>query len=284
MYKKIIVVTETGSDLTPALAEEHGIHLVPMHVSLGDKTLDDGTFPAEDVCKFYEETGEAPHTSGSTPEDFMKAFDDIHAAHPDAHILYLAYSAVTTCSYHSAQLAAEGRDYVTSVDTKHVSVGLGVVVMTVADWVKEHPDASVEEAAEFAKQVAENCKMCFIPKNLDYLRAGGRVSNVVALTGNLLNLHPCIEILDGKLMAKKKYRGKFEKVIPKLLEEYAEANALSKEELTLIDTPYFEASLKALAEQSAKDLGFQSIRWLRTGCVITCHGGPGAFGIVGFNK
>ena len=28
--------------------------------------------------------------------------------------------------------------------------------------------------------------MCFIPKNLDYLRAGGRVSNAVAIAGNLL--------------------------------------------------------------------------------------------------
>ncbi len=284
MNKKIIVVTETGSDLTPALAGEHGIYLVPMHVSLGGKTLDDGTFPAEDVCKFYKETGEAPHTSGSTPEDFMKVFDEIHEAHPDAHILHLAYSAITTCSYHSAQLAAEGRDYVTSVDTKHVSVGLGLVAMKVADWVREHPEASVEKAAAEATRVAENCKMCFIPDTLDYLRAGGRVSNVVALTGNLLSLHPCIEILDGKLIAKKKYRGKFDKVIPKLLEEYSEAYALKKDQLTLIDSPYFDSSLKALAEQSAKDLGFQSVRWIRTGCVITCHGGPGAFGIVGFSK
>ena len=280
----IILVAETGSDLTPLLAEQNGIRLVPMHVQMGSLTLDDGTFPAEDVCTYYEKTGDSPRTSGSTPEDFIKIFDEIHADHPDAQILYLAYSAVTTCSYQSAQLASEGRNYVTSVDTKHVSVGQGAVTLAVAKWLKENPSATVQEAAVKAKEIAEQCKMCFIPHNLDYLRAGGRVSNVVALTGNLLNLHPCIEILDGKLMAKKKYRGKFEKVIPKLLEEYSEANKLDKEQLILIDTPYLDNSLKVLAEETAKNLGFRNISWMKTGCVITCHGGPRAFGIVGFSK
>ncbi len=280
----IILVAETGSDLTPQLAKQHGFYLVPMHVQMGNQTLDDGTFPAEDVCTYYEKTGDSPRTSGSTPEDFVKIFDEIHAEHPDAQILYLAYSAVTTCSYQSAQLASEGRNYVTSVDTKHVSVGQGTVVLAMAEWLKQHPSATVEEAAAEARRIADSCNMCFIPHNLDYLRAGGRVSNVVALTGNLLNLHPCIEILDGKLMAKKKYRGKFEKVIPKLLEEYSEAHNLDKEHITLIDTPYLDASLKALAEDSAKQLGFRNISWMKTGCVITCHGGPRAFGIVGFSK
>ena len=34
----------------------------------------------------------------------------------------------------------------------------------------------------------------------------------------------------------------------------------------------------------AKALGYKDITWMRTGCVITCHGGPGAFGIVASTK
>jgi hypothetical protein len=30
-------------------------------------------------------------------------------------------------------------------------------------------------------------------------------------------------------------------------------------------------------------LGFRTVTWMKTGCVITCHGGPGAFGIVGIS-
>ena len=60
MEQKIVLVAETGSDITPELAKEYGVFLVPMHVSMGDKTLDDGAFPPEDVCQYYQTTGKVP--------------------------------------------------------------------------------------------------------------------------------------------------------------------------------------------------------------------------------
>ena len=49
---------------------------------------------------------------------------------PDKQILHLAYSAVTTCSYQSALIAAEDRDYIMSFDTKQVSIGHGVALQS----------------------------------------------------------------------------------------------------------------------------------------------------------
>ena len=123
--------------------------------------------------------------------------------------------------------------------------------------------------------------MCFVPKNLDYLRAGGRCSNAVALVGNLLQLHPCIEIIDGRLIAGKKYRGKLEKQAPVLLREFAAKHTLSREHLYLIRTPYMDDAVRQALDAEAAALGFRKVTWCKTGCVITCHGGSGAFGIVG---
>ena len=150
MSDKIILVAETGSDLNPRLAARYGVYLVPMHVSMGGKTLDDGSFPPEDVCAYYDSTGKVPQTSASSPADFERGFDEIHAAHPQAKILHLAYSAVTTCSYQNAVLASEERDYVVSVDTRHVSVGQAAVVMEVAKWLQAHPEADIQQAAQAA--------------------------------------------------------------------------------------------------------------------------------------
>ena len=99
MSDNIILVAETGSDLSPQLAAQYGIHLVPMHVSMGGKTLDDGSFPPEDVCAYYDSTGKVPQTSASAPADFERVFDEIHAALPQAKILHLAYSAVIHVLY-----------------------------------------------------------------------------------------------------------------------------------------------------------------------------------------
>lgn len=280
----IILLAETGSDITPELANALNIRLVPMHVSMGEKTLDDGTFPAEDIHTYYERTGKTPTTSGSTPYDFEKVLDEIFAENADAQVLYLAYSAVTTCSYHSCELALEEKPYaknVRLVDTKHVSVGQGAVVMATARWLQQHPETSLDEAARKAAEIGLDTRMCFIPKNLDYLRAGGRCSNAVALVGNLLNLHPCIEITDGRLIAGKKYRGAMTKLVPNLIREFAEKHTLKKDHLYFIHAPYLEEDVKAIAEKTALELGFANVTWVKTGCVITCHGGPGAFGIVG---
>lgn len=167
------------------------------------------------------------------------------------------------------------------VDTKHVSVGQCAVVIAVKEWLAEHPDATVDEAAAAAVTIGEQTKMCFLPDNLDYLRAGGRCSNAVALVGNLLHLHPCIEIIDGRLIAGKKYRGKLSKVAPVLLKEFAAKHDLRKDHVYFIKTPYMDENVRAALNAEAADLGFKKITWVKTGCVITCHGGPGAFGIVG---
>ena len=283
MHKNIILVAETGSDIPKGLAKELGIYLVPMHVQMGEITLDDGTFPPEDVCAYYDRTGKCPTTSASTPYDFTKVFDEIHEAYPEHQILHLAYSAVTTCSYQNAVLVCDDRPYVTSVDTKHVSVGQAAVVLAVAKYLDEHPECTVEEAAAYTQEIREKTQMCFMPKNLDYLRAGGRVSNAAAMVGNLLGLHPCIEIIEGKLMAQKKYRGTMKKVTIKMIEDFTAKHDLDREHLYLIDTPTLESEIRELAEETAKKLGFKALTWIKTGCVITCHGGPGALGMVGTN-
>ena len=284
MHNKVILVAETGSDVSEKLAEELGIILVPMHVSMGGQSLDDGAFPPEDVCAYYDQTGKVPTTSGSTVYDFEKVYERIFTENPDARVLHLAYSAVTTCSYHSSELAVEGKSYqhnVRLVDTKHVSVGQCAVVVAVSRWLEEHPESTLDEAAEAAQAIAQNTKMCFLPKNLDYLRAGGRCSNAVALVGNLLNLHPCIEIIDGRLLAGKKYRGSLARVAPALLRDFSQRHELKKDLIYFIQTPYMEENVRTVLDAEAKAMGFEQITWVKTGCVITCHGGPGAFGIVG---
>ena len=92
------------------------------------------------------------------------------------------------------------------------------------------------------------------------------------------------QIIDGKLMAKKKYRGKLDGVIPKLLKDFAEKYSLKKDSLYFIWSPGLSDENKCLAEKVAAECGFQSVSWMKTGCVITCHGGPGCIGIVGFSE
>ena len=176
---KIVILAETGSDITEEVAKEYGIKLVPMHVSFGKDTKDDGTFPAEEIYAYYEKTGELPRTSGSVPEDFRRVIAEIREEDPECELLYLAYSAVTTCSYQSAQIAIDTDDIerIACVDTKHVAAGQYMVVVETAkanglnvytyleyllmympdsDW-QNYPDV-LDELMPWAQAVQEECK------------------------------------------------------------------------------------------------------------------------------
>ncbi|MCD8023359.1 MAG: DegV family EDD domain-containing protein [Lachnospiraceae bacterium] len=282
--KKWIIVAESGSDITYDEARKLGVEIVPMYVSMGGKSYDDGTFPSDDICKYYEETKELPKTSGSTPSDFIELYDRIHAEHPEARILHLAYSAVTTISYDSSCAAAEGRDYVSIIDTRHVSVGQRAVVLQTLELLKDEPDIEKEELLRRVRAICDRTKMNFLPANLDYLHAGGRCSNLELWGSRILHLHPCIEIQEGKLIATTKYRGSFKKVVQKLIRDCAEKDQLRKDRLWLICTPGLSDEMKQIAEGTSRELGFRDIAWVKTGCVITTHGGYGAFGIVGISE
>lgn len=282
--KPIILIAETGSDVTPELASRYGIQIVPMHVSFDTVTLDDGAFPIQKICDYYQETKKIPKTSGSTPEDFNQLFDEIHSKWPEAEILYLAYSAVTTCSYQSALISAEDRPYVTAMDTKQVSVGQAAIVVTMARILEKNPEMSLAQAVEAAKDLIGRANMCFLPDNLEFLRAGGRVSNVVCLGSRILNIHPCIEILDGKLVATKKFRGKMTKAAVQLVKEYTEKYRLEKDCLWLVYTIGLSEEVKGNVEAAAKECGFAEVQWIQAGGVITTHGGPAAFGMAGFSE
>ena len=282
---KIILVAETGSDITAELAERYSIQMVPMHVAFEDTTVDDGTFPAQQIVDYYKSTGKLPRTSGSTPEDFVSVFDRIHAEHPDAHILYLAYSAITTCSYQSAVIAGEDRDYITMIDTRQVSVGQAAVVVEMAKRLQANPDMPLDEAVTIVNDLIARANMCFLPDNLEFLRAGGRVSNAVALGSRILSLHPTIEILEGKLTATKKYRGKMEKVAAQLIRDYSETYNLDRTSpLWIIYTVGLADSVKEAVQQAAAECGFQELEWVLAHGVITTHGGPAALGMAGFSK
>ena len=281
---KYVIVAETGSDITKELAKEKGIYLVPMHVSFGSETKDDGTFSVDELFEYYEKTGDLPKTSASMPIDFEKAFDEIHEKMPEAHILHLAYSAATTCSYQNAVIASEGRDYVTSIDTKHVSAGQAVVVYEMVEYLKENPEATIEEITTKVNELSESCKMGFFPGDLAYLKAGGRVSNAAYIGAKLLGIIPLIELIDGTLQGTKKYRGSVMRIAKKFFKEFVTEKNLKKDRITFVSAKGLDNKVKELYEELAKEYGFKETFWINTGGVISSHSGPGGFGIVGFSK
>lgn len=279
---KIIIVAESGADLAKEIVSQYNIKVVPMHVVMDGESLDDGFFPVEKIFDYYEKNKKLPTSSATNPNEYSAMFESINEEYPGCQILHLCYSAVTTATYQNALIGSEDFNNVTHVDTKGVTGGQGAIIIKAAKYLQEHPTATIEEVVAEVTIWINRAYMAFIPDTLDYLLAGGRVSNAAYLGANMLRLKPVIKIDNGYLVSKKRYRGSMKKACKKLLTDTLEAHTLEVESLYLIYSEGLSDEIKEEAEKFLSEQGYSNVPWVKTGCVISTHGGPGAFGVGGF--
>lgn len=281
---KYVIVLESGSDVSPELCERYNIVSVPMHVTVGDETVDDGTIDPMEIYSRCNEMCVMPKTSGCSPADFEVVFDRIHAEQPDATILHLAYSEITTCSHQSSKIAAQGRDYVYSMDTRFVSVGQTLVAVKTAQYIEEHPEASVDEIFAYTNSVMDRVLLGFVPTDLMFLKAGGRLSNAGFLGAYLLKIKPCIEVTGGKFVATKKFRGSMLKASRAFIDHMLSYGNIDFSQVGLAYSVGLSQELRDEMEDYAHKCGFENVTWTQVGGVISSHCGPTAFGGVFLQK
>ena len=282
--KKYIITTESGSDLSKEIIDRYNIQVIPMHVTMGDQSYADGSFEVQKVFDFYEETGTLPKTSGSTPQDNTEAFKKVFAKYPDAHIIHIAYSAVTTVSFSAANIAAQDFENISIVDSKNVTIGAATIVKATAQYIEDNPSASPEDIIAFVEDIRERTHMVFLPKTLVYLRAGGRVSNLAFYGASLLKIHPTIVLKNGYLVSGKKYRGTFDRSLKKMISDFFISNKIDPESVLIVGAPSVDDNYKDVISNLLMENGVEEARWMNAGAVISSHGGPGAIGISGIEK
>ena len=281
---KFVLVTESGGDLAQKYVDLYDVKIVQMHVNFGGETYDDSDLKSQDVFDYYDKNKVLPQTSGSTPGDFTKVFNEINENYPGAEIIYIAYSSVTTVSYNSARIAAEDFPNVHMVDSKNVTVGLANVVISTAEFIKENPNTTADEIIKFVEDIRERTRFVFLPQSLLYLKAGGRISNVSYLGAMLLKIYPTINLENGYLVAGTKYRGSFKTAYKKMIDDFFERFDIDKSMIRLVRVQDLSDSHMSEIEEILKDYGVENIEWFEAGSVISCHGGPGAVGLVGVEK
>jgi DegV family protein with EDD domain len=276
------LLTESGSDISPELAEEYGIRIVPMYVQFEGKTYADGEISPEQILAKKESI---PTTSAPNPADFEHIYDQIRRELPNSIIIHIAYSAKTTSSYQNSIIGSIGYEDIYRVDSQQVSGGLGALVISTARYIKKFPDIEPIVLLDKIKELSKRMKFHFAVNDTYYLKAGGRCSNTQYLMTQLLNIKPLIEMQNGLLIATKKYRGKMESVSKKILADFFSSMTISLDEIYFVYSPGLgQESRKKIEEICLHEYHVKKILWFKAGCIISTHSGPGAFGIGGILK
>lgn len=282
MKEKILIASDSTSDLGTDVFERYGVKTLPLGVTLGGVEYRDGVDIQPDrIYQHYEQTRELPKTAAvnlAEFTDFFKTYTD-----EGYSIVFFTISSSMSSTYHNACLAAEDFENVFVVDTKNLSTGGGLLVLSACDMVAE--GKSAREIAAACEALTDKVNASFVIDSLEFLHKGGRCSTLEALGANLLNLKPCIVVKDGKMGVGKKYRGNFAKV----LETYV-ADRLNDPSNVRLNRVFIthagcdETIYRRCVEQVKRIAPFKEVLVTRAGCTISSHCGRNTLGVLFMNK
>ncbi len=279
--KKVSILTDSTSDLSKELLEKYDITVFPLHIHLGEKEYADGIdITPEEIYQWSEETKETPKTSALSLFDAKEYVKKALEKSEEVIVFCISEVMSSCCSVmHMAVAELEAEDKVFVVDSQNLSTGIGLQILEAAGLAERGLNAG--EIVEKIKEMQPMVRSSFVVDNLTFLHRGGRCSGVAALAGNTLKLHPCIFVLDGKMQAGKKYRGKMEKVILNYVEDLKQELSTAKKEHIFITHSGCDADLIDVIKKELETLDyFENIHVTRAGGVIASHCGPGTLGVL----
>ena len=279
---KIKIISDSTCDLSVQQIAENDITLTPLTVVKNDEQFKDGvTITPADIFAHVAAGGALCSTSANSIGEYADVFEK-YAADYDGIVVVTLGSGFSTC-YQSACLAAEDFPKVRVIDSRNLSTGQGLVVLKACELAKTATD--LDALAGELRAFTEKVEASFVVDKLDYLVKGGRCSSAAALGANLLNLKPCIEVKDGKMVVGKKYRGNYAKCLGNYVRERLEGREdIDYGTLFITQTTVSDEAYSTVKNAVAQYGQFDNIYETTAGCTISCHCGPGTLGILFVRK
>ena len=281
MGKKILIASDSTTDLGADLIARYGVRIVPLGVNLGGKHYTDGVdIGPEKIYAHYEQTGELPKTAAVNIAEYADFFERYTK---EGYAVVLFSISAEMSSYQNACLASADFEDVYVVDTRNLSTGGGLLVVSASEMVKAGKSAA--EIAQSCRTLASRVDASFVIDDLEFLHKGGRCSSLAALGANLLHLKPCIEVRDGKMTVGKKYRGKFSAVLKQYIaDRIGDASGIDLDRVFITHAGCDEETVQMCAELVRQLAPFREVFITRAGCTISAHCGRNTLGVLFLRK
>lgn len=282
MSEKIIIASDSTSDLNAELIERYNVKLLPLGVNLGDKLYSDGVdITPDDIYKFYEETGELPKTNAVNMADFSDFFEKY--TKEGYSVICFTISSDMSSTFNNARMAAEEFGNVYVVDSRNLSTGAGLLVCAAGDMALEGKGA--EEIYRTVCNMRDRVSASFVIDDLEFLHKGGRCSALAAFGANLLKLKPCITVKGGKMGVSKKYRGNFSQVLNTYVKDQLGDGSDIETDRVFITHAGCDEDIYTSCIQQVKESGiFKEILVTRAGCTVSSHCGRNTLGVLFIKK
>lgn len=273
--RKIALVTDSTADLAEEILKEHDIHVIPLKVRFGNRECMAHQIASEEFYRLLSEEKELPQTSQPTPEQFeqlyrklLKEYDEIVSIH---------ISSGLSGTLNAAHLAKEKiRAKIHIVDSKNISLGMGLMVIDAARHIKEGLEGL--QIVDKLTSVRKNIETLFTLNTLEYLQKGGRIGKVQGMLGSFLNIKPVIRVGDDGIYHTYTKARNQRKALQAIVTAIGELTKGRKRiHLSVAHGDAFTAG-QYLKESLEKAFDLKAAIFTQVSPVIGVHTGPGTVG------
>ena len=281
--KKIAIVTDSNSGITPETAKELGVFVVPMPFLInGDPYFENINLSQEEFYVLLANQASVS-TSQPSPGDLAELWDNILQDHDELVHIPMSSGLSQSCAT-AMSLAQDYNGKVHVVDNHRISV---TQKESVCDALKlREMGKSAAEIKEYLEKTAAASSIYIAVDTMKYLKKGGRVTPAAAMIGTILKLKPILQIhgerLDKYVLARGSVKAKeILKAAVKSDLETTFAKYVEKGEMTI-----------SLAYTDNKDEAMQFAEEIKTmfpnipfrfceplSLSVACHIGTGAIGL-----
>lgn len=278
------IITNTTADLPAEYIKEHQLGLVYFNYMMdGNSYGKDAELDWKEFYRLMREEGRMPTTSQVNPEQYKECFAEF--LKENKQLLYLSFSSGLSGSCSNAMLAAqemmEEREdcRILTVDSKCASMGEGLFVHKAVQ--KKMQGSSMEETAQYLRELAPHLTHVFTVDDLNHLYRGGRVSRTAAIVGTIAGIKPILHVDDeGHLIPISKVRGRKKSL--NALVDYMEEKTkgcLDKNDIIFISHGDALEDAEYVKNEIEKRFGIHEFLINHIGPTIGAHSGPGTIAL-----
>jgi DegV family protein with EDD domain len=275
------LITDSTVSLPPGLAEELGISVVPMHVTMGGQSYRDGIdITAGELYRLLRAGAELPRTSTPDPGSFVAAFEE--AAANAQSIVCVVISRRYSTVLDAANTAADAfREQRPEIDLRLVDSGTAAgaqAALMVATARRIEANTSADEVEALINALKDRSYMLATLDTLQYVGKGGHVPRVAAWAGDLLRVKPILEMAPGGEINRperpRTRRRAIERLVHLAQQKIGDASAL----MNVIHADALEEAENLKARVTA-EFQCEEIFLTEFSPVIGAHTGPGVLGL-----
>lgn len=283
--KKIILSSDSTSDLSKDLMSKYQIFTLPLYIHLDNKEYKDMiNIDPDFIYKYFDEHKVLPKTSAPSVGDYLKHFGNWN--YDEYEIIHVSIGSAISSSYQNAIIAAEELGNVHVIDSKSLSTGSGLLLIKAREMINEGKKA--DEIVDEIIRLTDKLNVSFVINSITYLREGGRLSALGAFGANVLQIKPSIIVSNqdhGKMNVGKKYRGKIDAVVIKFISDtFTDTENIDKSIISLTHSGATEEQIQNCVNAIKELCDFEEILVNKSSSTVASHCGYNTFGLIFFNK